>query len=738
MKSQTLKRILIELDEDTSGDLDRSELRELVASIDPRDKTLGPWFEDVRTLMGRCGIKKSGRLSINELRKSLEGLAEAELQRVLKEVTAYKCRRKKLLKNVEGISIWIFGKNTMHVKSQYEIGKQFGLIGGFGTVFRGKRKEDGKPVAIKRMLKHKLYKNEILDCAIQEIKLMKKTCHPNVVQLFDYFEDHMYLYLVLELLEGGELFARIENYVGNEEEAACVIAQMLTAVSHLHSKGIAHCDIKPENFLFRAKERRIDAFDDVLRTKEEFKRAYRNKWESHWDHADIDERSLNESRQLVLIDFGIARRLGRFSDTLTGTRGTLYYMAPEVLEGEYKVHCDLWSIGVTMFAMLYGYFPFDYSLEDEDMEDDEYVFDSIRKGFQPVVKEGRGPWFNKHIQVSKEARNLIASLLTTSPCDRVSAGEALFSSWFAKTREAFAARRKMVERGLKMVQDMSTFRRFMLTVATEGHKKLLGPLEKITESINENKSELNESIAVMDVMRVLDGASSPPEEIRQPKQPSAQPGNTCIDGKRVNFLSKDGKRGTSRRIRGSFLKNRERSSIRQGPVTICSHKMESDKIPLKDLQLLFAYCSIIAKEERLQRLFQKLDTSGDGRIEWDEFKEALESAGLGSQGEFELKAAFRQADKDRDGRVDYDEFLHCFGVYNFKDILRPESLKTIPKVDIQDSFERASSHRSPKSPKSSPTKSGDLPYVSGINVLAAPTRPGADTTCLTCQTCPII
>eukprot|EP00954_Amorphochlora_amoebiformis_P006151 482227-Amorphochlora_amoeboformis.AAC.1 len=113
MKSQTLKRILIELDEDTSGDLDRSELRELVASIDPRDKTLGPNVIRIYLVVRRrtdtdgslrgieiefaCHtkdfehaienaqslpqIKKSGRLSINELRKSLEGLAEAEVAR---------------------------------------------------------------------------------------------------------------------------------------------------------------------------------------------------------------------------------------------------------------------------------------------------------------------------------------------------------------------------------------------------------------------------------------------------------------------------------------------------------------------------------------------------------------------------------------------------------------------------------------------------------------------------------
>ena len=145
--------------------------------------------------------------------------------------------------------------------------------------------------------------------------------HPNVIKLYEYFEDDKNVYLVTELCEGGELFDRIvKNEYFNEALAAKTFKMILMALNYCHSQNIVHRDLKPENFLYSTNE---------------------------------------ESSDLKIIDFGLSKILAKGKlQRMKSRAGTPYYISPEVLTGNYDVSCDMWSAGCILYILLCGYPPF--------------------------------------------------------------------------------------------------------------------------------------------------------------------------------------------------------------------------------------------------------------------------------------------------------------------------------------------------------------------------------------------
>lgn len=145
--------------------------------------------------------------------------------------------------------------------------------------------------------------------------------HPNVIKLYEYFEDETNVYLVTELCTGGELFDRIiKEEFFSEQVAAKVFKQILQALNYCHSMNIVHRDLKPENFLFVSNDPNAD---------------------------------------LKIIDFGLSKIMeGGKLHRMKTRAGTPYYISPEVLAGNYDVSCDMWSAGCMMYILLCGYPPF--------------------------------------------------------------------------------------------------------------------------------------------------------------------------------------------------------------------------------------------------------------------------------------------------------------------------------------------------------------------------------------------
>lgn len=163
---------------------------------------------------------------------------------------------------------------------------------------------------------------------LSEIKVLKEMDHPNIMRIYEFASDKDNYYIVQEYISGGELFDEIvkRRYM-SEKDAAYVIRQLLSAVTYCHSKGVVHRDLKPENILI----------DSILE---------------------------NGQIRIKVIDFGTALYISPHG-TISETLGTPYYIAPEVIDGDYNEKCDVWSIGVIMYILLCGNPPFNGTNDDE-------------------------------------------------------------------------------------------------------------------------------------------------------------------------------------------------------------------------------------------------------------------------------------------------------------------------------------------------------------------------------------
>lgn len=130
--------------------------------------------------------------------------------------------------------------------------------GSFATVYKYERKSDKKQVAIKSLEKKRVLenvKNYHINFLLTEIEIMRKLDHPNIIKLYEVYEDDKFVHLVLELLEGGELFHRIKKKSKYAEaDAITIMRNILSALSYCHEIGIVHRDLKPENLILASKD----------------------------------------------------------------------------------------------------------------------------------------------------------------------------------------------------------------------------------------------------------------------------------------------------------------------------------------------------------------------------------------------------------------------------------------------------------------------------------------------------
>ncbi|CAG5120428.1 unnamed protein product [Candidula unifasciata] len=227
--------------------------------------------------------------------------------------------------------------------------------------------------------------------ARREVDLHVRACLAcnHIVKIHDIYENNYSgqrcLLVVMECMEGGELFNRIQERADSaftEREAAAIIRDIAKAIFHLHSMDIAHRDLKPENLLY----------------------------------SDKTDKGI-----LKLTDFGFAKEIGQRKSLQTPCY-TPYYVAPEVLGPEkYDKSCDMWSLGVIMYILLCGYPPF-YSNHGA----------AISPGMKKRIRNGQYEFPNPEwSRVSSEAKDLIRGLLRTDPDKRLDIVQVMQNKWVA-------------------------------------------------------------------------------------------------------------------------------------------------------------------------------------------------------------------------------------------------------------------------------------------------------------------
>ena len=257
------------------------------------------------------------------------------------------------------------------IEKDYKIGEVVGS-GAFATVRKVLCKSNGQIRALKIIKKQKNQDNSRM---YLEVEILKKLVHPNIMQIFEFYEDKKNFYIITEFCEGGELFDKIvEKGYLSESDAAWIMKQLLSAVNYIHSNHIVHRDLKPENILLDTKK------DNIIK----------------------------------IIDWGTARFFDK-SKKMNRISGTPYYIAPEVLAEKYDEKCDIWSCGVIMYILLCGYPPF-------NAETDDLILEKIKIGKFSFPPE---EWDS----VSPSAKDLVSKMLEFTPSKRLSASEALEHKW---------------------------------------------------------------------------------------------------------------------------------------------------------------------------------------------------------------------------------------------------------------------------------------------------------------------
>ena len=299
-------------------------------------------------------------------------------------VILYKNEKSYYFDNEKDFNIW-YEKLNLAIQNKslfdkYEVKQKIGK-GKFGLVKCGINKETKKPVAIKIMAKKNMDKSD-LELAKVEIDILKIGQHPNIIKLYDIYENENYIYIIMEYCSGGDLLSYFEyhDYELPETKVCEIIHKLSMAIYYLHSYGIVHRDLKPENILMT---------------------------------------DLSMQADIRLLDFGLSKIVGN-DEKCTEPYGTLSFVAPEVLQGKpYDKSVDLWSIGIIAFLLLCGYLPFDDKHSEREI---------ARQTIQDPVPFEEKIWS----KYSPEAKSFVDGLLQKKPEKRYTIKEVLEHPWIKK------------------------------------------------------------------------------------------------------------------------------------------------------------------------------------------------------------------------------------------------------------------------------------------------------------------
>ena len=318
----------------------------------------------------------------------------------------------------------------------YKVLKKIGK-GAYGKVYEVQNLKTGEIRACKHLSKLSI-KN--LEKFQREINILIKADHPNIIKLYEIFESHRSLYLIMEECRGGEVFDRIIEHIQakqmyTELDAANMFQQIMSAIEYCHNNGIVHRDLKPENLLY-------------LNSGGE------------------------KDNPIKVIDFGLSQVISPETKLKTKV-GTAYYVSPEILRGIYTEKCDIWSAGVILYIFLSGDPPF-------NGPNDSDIFSQIS---QMKYSFPEDKWGN----ISEDAKDLIRHMIAPEN-ERFNAKQVLSHPWFNNIKNINIVNLDFNPSFLKDYAQSTLIKKIsLLFIASRLDENEIKNLKLIFEAFNKNK-----------------------------------------------------------------------------------------------------------------------------------------------------------------------------------------------------------------------------------------------------------
>ena len=448
--------------------------------------------------------------------------------------------------------------STEPVANYYTIIKDLGH-GSYGQVKKVKHKKLGEIRAMK-------ITNKKSTSSKYEIEILRKISHPNITNVFEIFADSKKYYVIMEFLEGGELFDAITSIGSFTEESACqVMKQLLSAIYYLHSNNIVHRDLKPENIMLLQKPE-------------------------------------NGNYHIKLIDFGTAK-IVKPGKKMNKFIGTSYYIAPEVLKEKYDEKCDVWSCGIILYILLCGYPPFNGNTNVE-------IFHAI---------QNQNPLFagEEWDDITSEAKELIKLMLRKNPNERWNAEECLKHRWFKMLDDA--EKNKNSQKNFKQIQ-INAISHMAQFVNENRFKQAVLQFISTQFNIQKEEGDLRELFKSMDISGT--GQLTKDEFCNKLMELYGENDGKNIASNIFNNLDLDGS--------GKISYDEFLSAMISSKKVVTEERLEkafkmfdkdnSGKLSVKEIKTVFG-----GTEEQWKNVINEVDLNNDGEVDFAEFKIMMEN-----------------------------------------------------------------------------------------------------------------
>ena len=303
--------------------------------------------------------------------------------------------------------------------------------------------------AIKIIPKERLVQGFDDEKLSNEILILKNLDHPNIMKIYEFFEDEKNYYMVTEYYDQNDLYHNINKvYCMNPIVVKLIMEQLFNAVAYLHSKGVFHGDIKLENIMLysttKYRKQRFSMINRSLNSNIELQDEINNSFiKNKYSKTSLNLVNDMLNYEIKLIDFGCSKIFTKKGEKKSGIIGTSIYCSPEVIDNLYDEKCDEWSCGVLMYILLSGEAPFTGNTEEE-------IFEKIKKCD-----------YNFHAEpfkyVSENCIDLIKKLLEPNKHKRIKAIDALKHPFFT---EAFNPDKALTQnKDLSLIEKLSEIKR---------------------------------------------------------------------------------------------------------------------------------------------------------------------------------------------------------------------------------------------------------------------------------------